>query len=156
MPHRRKPPHLVSPAYEDNGLFKAPVRKVTVALVPQIARNNRQDVVVRGFVEPNIEVSVIFAGRRAKMVAPLEAQLRRRLFRAKASVTQWDQAALDSATLLVSIEGSWRPRFERDPAGWETRSYHLMAARWALIDAAGMTQMGGEGPVRSSAPRETV
>ena len=156
MPHRRKPPHLISPAYEDNGLFKAPVRKVTVALVPQMTRNYRQYVVVRGFVEPNIEVAVIFAGRRAKMLAPLEAQLRKRLFRAKAITPQWDQAALDSATLIVSIEGSWRPRFERDPAGWETRSYHLMAARWTIIDDTGLSHTAGEGPVRSDVPREMV
>jgi len=150
MPHRRKPAHLITPAYEDNGLFKSPVRRVTVGLVPQLTRNNRQDLIVRGFVEPRIEVSVIFAGRRAKKAEHLEAGLRQLLFHAKAHATGWDQDMLDRTILPVRVEGVWRPRFRRDGGGWETRCYHLLAARWALIDGAGMTHLFGEGPVRAA------
>jgi hypothetical protein len=153
MPHRRKPSHLITPAYEDNGLFKSPVHKVVVGLVPQAVRNNRQDLVVRGFVEPEIEVSVIFAGRRARQTAPLQAQLRRLLFHARAQARGWDQEALDRTRLPVRIEGAWRSRFSRDPEGWETRSHELLVARWALIDETGATQHYGEGPARASTCR---
>ncbi|MEM6372489.1 MAG: hypothetical protein AAF727_06890 [Pseudomonadota bacterium] len=154
MPHRRRPAHLITPVYEDNGLFKSPVKRVTVGLVPQMSRNNRQDLMVRGFVDPGIEISVVFAGRRARKAEHLEAHLRQLLYHAKAHAVTWDQAALDRTVLPVRVEGAWRPRFRRDTEGWETRYYHLIAARWALIDDTGMTHLFGEGPVRGAARPE--
>lgn len=145
MPYRRTPARLITPISEDIGLFKSPVRQVTLGLVPGVVRNNRQDFVVRGFADPEVDVFVTFAGRRVKQVPFLEARLRKLLFQAKAQAQKWDQAALDATRLTVSVEGAWRPRFQRDTTGWETRSYHLMAARWSFTDEAGAKHQFGEG-----------
>ena len=147
MPDLRRPAHLVTPSYEDNGLFRTPVRRVTVGLVPQVHRNNRQDLVVRGFMSEGVAIQVLFAGRRAKQAQGVEARLRALLFRARSKTPGWRAEGGDTIQLPMRIEGVWRSRFLRDAWGCETRQFLLIAARWALFDEAGVAHLCGEAPV---------
>ena len=149
MPQRRRPASEVTPEYEDSGLFKNKVGQISVELVPQMMRNGRNDLVVRGFVNRTIEIEVAFAGRRVKEVGPLEARLRALLPRAvkTAAATGGPDPDIDYIRLPVLIEGAWRPRFKRDQTGWETRSYYLFAARWSVLDDEGNTVSFGSPPI---------
>ncbi|MEM8655620.1 MAG: hypothetical protein AAGF36_12835 [Pseudomonadota bacterium] len=153
MPDHRRAPHLITPAYEDNGLFRSPVRRITVGLVPQMHRNNRQDLVVRGFVQDGATIQVLFAGRRAKQAQGVEARLRALLFQARAKTPGWRPEGVDTIQLPLRIEGVWRSRFSRDAWGCETRYFQLIAARWALFDDAGVAHLFGEPPVHLTPSR---
>ena len=152
MSDLRRPAHFIIPSYEDNGLFRSPVRRVTVGLVPQAHRNNRQDLVVRGFLTEGAVIQVLFAGRRAKQAQGIEARLRAMLFQARAKTPGWRDERLDTIQLPLRIEGVWRLRFARDAWGCETRHFQLIAARWALFDDAGRAHLFGEPPVRLNPP----
>ncbi|GFE48384.1 hypothetical protein So717_01370 [Roseobacter cerasinus] len=149
MSYRRKPASEVTPEYEDSGLFKNKVGQLQVELVPQMMINGRNDLVVRGFVNRNINIEVAFAGRRVKEAGPLEARLKQ--VRAKAIKEAAAQGKpppeIDHLRLPVLIEGAWRPRFKRDQAGWETRSYYLFAARWSILGDDGSTVSFGSKPL---------
>lgn len=149
MPHRRRPASEITPEYEDSGLFKTKVGEIQVELVPQSTLTTRKDLVVRGFVNRTIDIEVAFAGRRVKEVGPLEARLQR--VRREAIRAAADQGLpppdIDSMRLPVLIEGAWRPRFQRDQAGWETRSYYLFASRWSVLDNEGNTMSFGTRPL---------
>ncbi|MBW4707802.1 hypothetical protein KX928_08390 [Roseobacter sp. YSTF-M11] len=148
MPHRRKPASEVTPEYEDAGLFKNKVGQIAVELVPQMTRNSRQDLVVRGFVNGNIEIEVVFAGRRTKEIGPLEAQLRSLRAHALSVAAKVGEPTpdIDFVRLPIMVEGAWRPRFKRDQTGWETRSFNLFAARWSLRDENGTSVSFGVPP----------
>ncbi|WP_147103471.1 hypothetical protein [Tateyamaria sp. syn59] len=153
MSDLRRPTHLVTPAYEDNGLFRSPVRRVTVGLVPQAHRNNRQDLVVRGFLPDGAVIEVVFAGRRNAQAVSIEKRLRALLFHARANIPGWRAEGLDTVQLPLRVEGVWRSRFTRDAWGCETRHYQLIAARWAMFDEAGVAHLFGEAPVHLAPPR---
>ena len=139
MSYLRKPVSEITPEYEDAGLFKNELCQVIVELVPQMSRTGRGDLRVRGFVNGTLEIEVLFAGRRASELNPLESRLRCQLAKTRRSAASANQPtpAIDTIRYPVRIEGAWRPKFRRDPAGWETRSYHLVAARWAMVDVNG-------------------
>ncbi|WP_299405929.1 hypothetical protein [uncultured Roseobacter sp.] len=139
----------MTPEYEDSGLFKSKVGQISVELVPQMTRNSRNDLVVRGFANRTIEIEVAFAGRRVKEAGPLEARLRAMLSNAvrASSAAGADAPDIDYIRLPVLIEGAWRPRFRRDQTGWETRSYYLFAARWSILDDEGNTVSFGSPPL---------
>ena len=128
-----------SPEYEDAGLFKGKLVQISVELFPQLRRNSRHDLVVQGIIKDDQEISVVFAGRRVKAAAPLEAHLKAMRDKAQnLAIARRKPAPLLSAIRCkVQIEGAWRLRFERDQSGWETRSYQFVAARWALADGNG-------------------
>ncbi|MBV7408959.1 MULTISPECIES: hypothetical protein [Roseobacteraceae] len=153
MPDLRRPAHHITPAYEDNGLFRSPVRRITVGLVPQMHRNNRQDLVVRAFLSDGAAIEVLFAGRRTKQALGVEKRLRSLLFQTRTKTPGWRDEGIDTVQLPVRIEGVWRSRFIRDAWGCETRQYQLIAARWALFDEAGIAHLFGEAPVHLAPPR---
>ncbi|WP_187432012.1 hypothetical protein ROLI_009840 [Roseobacter fucihabitans] len=164
MSHRRKPASEITPEYEDSGLFKSKVGQLAVELVPQMSRNSRNDLVVRGFANRTTEIEVAFAGRRVKEAGPLEARLNalmnKRIREAKALGEKAPD--IDHVRLPVLIEGAWRPRFRRDQTGWETRSYYLFAARWSILDNEGNSVSFGSPPLvvmsgqpKSDAPKQS-
>lgn len=155
MPQRRKPSMQHIPAYEDAGLFKSTITPIHLELVPHLHRNARQDLVVRGFVGKQQAISVVFAGRRAKQVAPLEAQLHSIMAQARRAAQGDTGTAFttDQLRMPLKAEGAWRPTFLRDDSGWETRDYHFMVARWTMIDGAGNIDVYGAAPVLSLARR---
>lgn len=145
MPQRRKPSMHHIPAYEDAGLFKNTVSPIDVMLVPQMQRNARQDLVVRGFLQDR-SIDVVFAGRRAKQVAPLEARLSSMIAHARryAQGVRGMELDIDILRMPLRIEGAFRPKFSRDVTGWETRCYNLIVARWTMVDEAGNIDIFGE------------
>ena len=145
----RKPPSEVTPLYEDTGLFKTAVREMMLELIPQMRRNDRQDLIVRGFVDRKTEIDVFFAGRRVAEVGPLENQLKALMAYARKTAASANAEAPDitKIRLPVRAEGAWRRSRQRDDSGWETGSYHFVVSRWSLLDQKGNTVTFGEKPV---------
>lgn len=143
MKDRRRPDFEITPSYEDTGLFKTPVRQIVAELVPQMSRNSRRDLLVRGYIDGNYGIDVVFAGRRTKSIGKLERQLK-----ALMHVRHADPLKDDVLPRIpIRLEGAWRSRFHRDRSGWETRSHQFMAARWTLLSAGGRGRAFGEPPV---------
>lgn len=147
LQHRRTEPP-VSPDYEDAALFSGSICQISVDLVPQMQRNDRNDLLVRGFVGGHHEIEVLFAGRRARDVGPLETRLKLLWSRARqsAKASQKDLPDIDLIRYPVRIEGSWRRKTKRDESGWETHSYNFVAARWSLMNNDGHPVFFGEPP----------
>lgn len=150
LKHSMKEP-IVSPDYEDAGLFSGNICQISVELVPQMRRTDRDDLVVRGFVNGNREVEVLFAGRRARNVGPLETRLKGLLTRARqaAEAARQEVPDVDRVRCPVRIEGAWRRKTFRDESGWETHSYNFVAARWSLLNKDGQSVSFGEPPAVS-------
>ncbi|MEL7099567.1 MAG: hypothetical protein AAGM84_12125 [Pseudomonadota bacterium] len=142
MADRRRSFSDVTPASEDAGLFPRAPAGVEVDLVPQLARNKRGDVLVRGFVGARQPILVVFAGRRAPFARMVEARLSRTLAMARAA----RGAGIDLSTvrLRIWVEGAWRRRFIRDISGWQQGEHHLIAAQWTLPDPPGPPILFGE------------
>ena len=58
----RRPAHEVTASYEDAGLFKTAICQLMLELIPQMRRNDRQDLIVRGFVDRKTEIDVFSRG----------------------------------------------------------------------------------------------
>lgn len=146
--HDRKTSAEVSPQYEDAGLFKTAVCDLMLELIPQMRRNDRNDLIVRGFVDRKTEIDIFFAGRRTALVGPMEAQLKTIMSRARKLAVESNSPPPDveKIRLPVRAEGSWRRSLQRDDGGWETGTYHFVVARWSLLDKDGKTVTFGESP----------
>lgn len=144
----RRASSSVSEKDEDTGLFATQLCQIMVELIPQSRRNDRNDLVIRGFVDRKFEIDVYFAGRRTAEAGPLEAQLKAllRAARAIAQAARNNPPAIETLRLPVRIEGAWRRTRKRDESGWETGSYHFVAARWSLLDQDGKTISFGKAP----------
>jgi hypothetical protein len=153
MPHPRLQLRNLTPEYEDAGLFKNEICQVRVALVPIVDHNSRGDVNITGFVKDDLEISVSFAGRRRVEVSPIVANLKSLGMRVLHAAAQNGVEAPDVRTIRfpLQVEGAWRPRFQSDPSGWERRTYHLIAARWAVMDRNGKTMKFGAPPLTARA-----
>ena len=145
MLERRKPPNEVTPAYEDGGIFKNGLVQLNVEFIPLSTHNSRRDLVIKGFVDGDSPIEVVFAGRRKIQAKPLMALLQAKLAHARKQATKTG-ATLDIETVRypAQIEGSWRPRFRRDNQGWETRHHQLYPSRWILKDPNGKQIAFGE------------
>lgn len=150
MPQPRLPQRDLTPEYEDAGLFKHGVCQVQVELVPVVEQNSRGDINIKGFVKDDLEISVTFAGRRRVEVSPIVANLKALGMRLLHSAAQNKLAApdVDSIRFPLQVEGAWRPRFQAQASGWDDRTYHLIAARWAVVDKSGNTMKFGAAPIK--------
>jgi hypothetical protein len=117
----------VSPQYEDAGLFQNTVCNVEVDLIPVMRKNNRGDLIVTGLVKGDLEIAVSFAGRRVLEAAPIIASLNALLDGQK------HIADVKKSRLPLKIEGAWRPQFVANESGFETRTFHLLAAKWTVL-----------------------
>lgn len=144
----RKPAHKIDDTYEDTGLFKNGICQVMIELIPLMHRNERGDLIVRGFVDRKTEIDIFFAGRRVFEVGPLVKHLRSMLETARlAAISTGDkQPKIEHVRLPVRIEGAWRRSTQRDDSGWETSTYQFVAARWSLLDVNGNTVSYGYPP----------
>lgn len=149
--HMRKPPSEVTPVYEDTGLFKTAICDMMLELIPLMRRNDRNDLIVRGFVDRKTEIDIFFAGRRTPQSAPLEAQLKALMTHARKAAAANNMPPPDVARIRLPVraEGAWRRSVKRDDNGWETGSYHFVVARWSLLDREGKTVTFGEPPAIS-------
>ncbi|MEM1352216.1 MAG: hypothetical protein AAGF27_07715 [Pseudomonadota bacterium] len=146
--YARKPAHEVSASYEDAGLFRTAICQLMLELIPQTRLNDRDDLIVRAFVDRKIEIDVFFAGRRTAEAGPMQAQLKAMMkhAREKASVAGLPPPDPDKVRLPVRVEGAWRRSLQRDDSGWETGTYHFVVSRWSLLDKDGNTLSFGEPP----------
>ena len=150
MKDRRRPAHEVTPEYEDSGIFRNPPTHLLVELVPKFGKNSRLDLMVKGFVQSETPIDVVFPGRRKLHVEPLVQKLHALWTRANRQPGRSGRPPeIDEVRLPVRIEGSWRPRFERDDQGWQTRTHQLFAARWMIAEGDGEVRTYGEPPIRT-------
>ena len=144
----RQPSAEVTPMFEDAGLFKTALCDLMLELIPQTRRNERQDLIVRGFVERRTEIDVLFSGPRAAEVGPLESRLKALMAQARrhASETGGKVPDVKYVRLPVRAQGSWRRALKRDESGWETGTYHFVVAQWSWLNSEGRTVSFGEKP----------
>jgi len=155
MPQQRLSRRDLTPEYEDAGLFKNEICQVQVSLVPVVSHNNRGDVIIAGFVKGDLEISVTFAGRRRIEVSPIVANLKALGMRVLHTATEQNLPVPDlrSIRFPVHVEGAWRPQFQADASGWDVRTFHLIASRWAVVDRHGKATKFGVPPLISKARR---
>jgi hypothetical protein len=134
----RKDPTLLTPEYEDAGLFKSDVLSLNVHLTPVMFRNSRGDLIVRAVNRSGKTFEVTFAGRRVMMAAPLIASLEAMKGQAAKRLQRHAKSNVDLSKIRVpiTIEGAWRRRFWTDADGWQAGIYQLVAARWFVEGAA--------------------
>jgi hypothetical protein len=146
---RRRNPSEITPDYEDSGIFKNPTLQLVVELVPKFSKNSRDDLIIKGFVEGNVPIDVVFAGRRKFQADPVIQRLRALWTQANRNLSSpGDAPEIDAVRCRVSIEGSWRSRFLLDDQGWQTRTHQFYAARWLLSDQSGTVKHFGEPVMR--------
>ncbi|WP_294222648.1 hypothetical protein [uncultured Shimia sp.] len=146
MKKRIENPALITPAYEDGGLFKKPPTELVVNLIPKFSKNSRGDVIIKGLVQNDVEIDVIFAGRRKREAAELVTLLKRK----------WDNANYRAAKtptrkdvrVPTRVQGSWRMRVAEDEHEQDlyTKEYQLLVARWAFNADNGEFRSFGEPP----------
>lgn len=145
MYERRKPASEITPEYEDGGIFKNDLVQLRIELVPLTARNSRNDLIVKGFVDGNSAIDVVFPGRRTIQAKPIVALLQAKLTHARKTAERTGATLdVDKVRYPAMVEGAWRPRFKRDENGWETRQHQLFVARWILHDTNGKPITFGE------------
>ncbi len=144
---RVKNPNLITPSYEDRGLFKKPLAELIVNLIPKFRQNTRGDLIIKGLVQNGGEVDVFFAGRRKSQAGDLVALLK----------LMWEDAVYVARNRVSSLEpkdvrlptrvlGSWRTRIVEDDEEWYSREYQLLVARWAYNGVGGEFCSYGELP----------
>lgn len=142
----RRKSKKVSPQYEDAGLFQNTVCHVDVELIPVMRKNNRDDVIITGLVKGDLEIAVTFAGRRATEAAAIIARLE------ALRDGQKHMADVKKSRLPMKIEGAWRPQFVADDSGFETRTFHLIAAKWTVQGEKGKPVEYGQPPAYAQPP----
>ena len=130
----RRPTALVSPRYEDAGLFKSDICNVEVDLTPVTRRNSRSDLIVTGYAGGRHKVPIVFAGRRMPEAQPLLALLSRL------------RGGGPGQRLKVQIEGAWRRVVKEDGGGFAQRRYELIAACWSVPTPGGRVERYGLRP----------
>lgn len=141
MENRRRKYTKVSPQYEDAGLFQNATCNLEVSLIPIVRQNHRGDLIITGLVKNDLEIAVTFAGRRALEAAPIVASLQA-MRDAQKHVTD-----VMKSRLPLQIEGTWRPQFVAHDSGFETRTFHFLAAKWSVIDQKGKAVAYGQPPI---------
>lgn len=143
-----RPAEEMSPEQEDRSLFKTYGGPIEVDLVPRTTRTSAGDYLVRAYFRKATEITVLFPGRRAREIGPLDTHLRWLDSRARraAVAAQRPSPNPDLIRLAVQIKGAWRQQFWRDEEGNETGTYQLVAARWAFNNQMGELCQFGEAP----------
>lgn len=150
MKKRINDPALITPAYEDQGLFKRPSAELVVTLFPKFGTNSRKDTIIKGLMQNDVEVDVIFAGRRKQEAAELVTLLRRLWDAANFQVPKGHPAPVrEDVRVPTRIQGSWRMRVEEGEEEAEalyTKEYQLLVARWAFNSDNGAFRSFGTPP----------
>lgn len=139
----RQNPTEVSHQHEDAGLFQNTVCQVEIDLIPVMHKNNRGDLIVTGLIKGDLEIAVTFAGRRSVEAAPIIARL-------NALQEKQDHTAdVRKSRLRLQVEGAWRPQFTADDTGFETRTFHFIAAKWLILEDTGSSIEYGQAPTHT-------
>lgn len=152
MKKRIDNPALITPAYEDRGLFKKPPTELVVKLIPKFGQNSRKDVIIKGLLQNDVEVDVIFAGRRKKQADELVTLLRRKWDNANYMAPKGGKRPTRSDVRLPTrVQGSWRTRVMEDEEELFAKEYQLIVARWAFNSESGELRSFGEPPFTGQA-----
>ena len=143
----RLAPDLVTPPYEDAGLFPSDLCRHTVALLPGPRRTARQDIVFDGLIDRTYRVPVFFAGRRAALAAPLE-DMARQAAAPQAGRRGADRSGAQARGVPVRIDGAWRRLVEEDRMGFALVTHQFVAAAWIIGTGTGALMLFGMPPVR--------
>lgn len=140
-------PAAITPAYEDSGLFKKPSTELVVNLIPKFGKNSRHDIIIKGLMENDVEVDVIFAGRRKHAAEELVTMLKRKWDDANYNVTKgMKPPTRKSVRVPTRVQGSWRTRVIDDEQNLYTVEHQLLVARWAYHGYGGDFRSFGEPP----------
>lgn len=148
MTDPRRQTNATTPEQEDRALFKTYGGPIAVELIPQVFRGSAGDILVRGYFNKDVEIDVVFPGRRAAETGPMLAQLKAvdSQMRLGAAGANRPAPPMHSIRMPVQIKGSWRHEFRQNEDGKDVRSYQLVAARWAFADKSGQLAQFGEAP----------
>ncbi|WP_412552241.1 hypothetical protein [Shimia sp. MIT1388] len=149
MKKRIENPALITPAYEDGGLFKKPPTELVVNLIPKFSKNSRNDVIIKGLVQNDVEIDVIFAGRRKREAAEIVALLKRKWENANYRIPKGYKAPTRKDVYVPTrVQGSWRTRVVEDEqeSNLYAKEYQLLVARWAFNSDTGEFKSFGEPP----------
>jgi len=149
-------PAMITPAYEDGGLFKKPPTELVVNLIPKFAKNSRQDVIIKGLVQNDVEIDVIFAGRRKQEASEIVTLLKRKWEDANFRIPKGYKAPTRKDVFVPTrVQGSWRTRVvedEQEPSLY-AKEYQLLVARWAFNSDTGEFRSFGEPPFQEQVAR---
>ncbi|MDA5557281.1 hypothetical protein [Shimia sp. MMG029] len=147
MKKRISNPDDITPAYEDQGLFKKPSTELVINLIPKFGKNTRHDVIIKGLMENGVEVDVIFAGRRKHQAAELVTLMKRKWEEANYSVVKGSPPPKrKSVRVPTRVQGSWRTRVIDDEQNLYCVEHQLLVARWAYHGSGGEFCSFGEPP----------
>ncbi|MFQ1699764.1 hypothetical protein ACJ5NV_04130 [Loktanella agnita] len=124
---------LVTPRYEDAGLFKSDIYRLQVALLPGVQRNARNDYIFVGMINRKYQTPVLFAGRRASFAAGVVAITER--IKGGTMGELADETVTTVAgrqALALRIDGAWRRFVSEDASGFALVRYQFIAAVWAF------------------------
>jgi len=147
MQDRRNSEGLYSAIEEDIGLFKSGVVDVRIDVTPMRRTTSRGDLLCVGYLK-DVEIEVVFPGRRRGDTGPLEAQLDRAL------KIRSDEALSKNRPMPMPMHvryplrarGTWRTRLIGLAEDEVERRYQFLAANWVIRDTAGLEKRFGEAP----------
>ena len=148
MKAQRLAPELVTPRYEDSGLFRNDLCSLNVTLLPGPQRNARDDIIFDGLIDKTYRVPVFFAGRRAAMATLLENAADRFVAINGMGDDHDGHAVARRGNLTVTIDGAWRRLVGEDACGFARVTHQFIAAVWTLGTGSGRTFHFGVPPVR--------
>jgi len=139
MHDRRNSELLYSAIEEDMGLFKSGVVDVRIDVSPMRRTTSRGDLLCVGYLK-DVEIEVVFPGRRRRDTGPLEAELDRALKnRTKEALSKNRPMPVPMHVRYpLRAHGTWRTRLLGLEEDKVERRYQLLVANWMIRDAAGL------------------
>lgn len=137
---------MVTPAYEDSGLFKKPTTELIVNLIPKFGKNSRHDIIIKGLMPNGVEIDVIFAGRRKRYAEELVALLKQKWAGAHRLTKGMTPPRRRDVFVPTRLYGSWRSRVAEDAQDLTRVEHQFLAARWAYHSHQGDARTCGELP----------
>ena len=145
MINKRLGAHLVTPRYEDAGLFGTELCRLDVKLLPGARRNDRHDFIFTGIIDRGHRVPVFFAGRRAADAQALVVatdRIRRQRVAAGGPAPDAEPQAL-----ALRIDGAWRKLVHQDAQGFAQVTHQFIAAMWSIGAGDAAARRYGTPPV---------
>ncbi|MFT6684192.1 MAG: hypothetical protein ACJAQV_001362 [Loktanella salsilacus] len=157
MPDNRLDPALVTPSYEDAGLFKYDLCSLNLSLLPGVRRNARADYIFDAMIDGKYRAPIFFAGRRARQTfLMLDAMTRMARGVPLADPADDDlpdsnpdlYLAYDGPSIPLQVNGAWRSPVIEDDQGFARPMHQFIAAVWTLNAGTGPGMQFGAPPVR--------
>ncbi len=142
MPERRTLDDDNPDLREDRGIFKTGVVTVSLDVTPLRRKTSRGDILCVGFMN-DVEIDVIFPGRRTSACKPLLVYLDKMVNAARQLARRQKRLSPQPLDIRYTItaEGTWRVRtVETDNI--PERRYQFLAARWTIQDRNGERVFG--------------